>query len=50
MLMEKFWTNYNSHTLYQFIRGGGGGLWPLMFAGPNKSDCNFIPDAISNNE
>ena len=30
--------------------GWGEGIWLFMFAGPNKSDCNFIPDAISNNE
>ena len=28
-------------------RGGGGSIRHLMFAGPNKSDGNFIPDAIN---
>ena len=31
-------------------RGGAGVIWLLMFAGPNKSDYNFIPDAINKRE
>ena len=30
--------------------GGGGVIRLLMFAGPDKSDYNFIPDAIDERE
>ena len=47
IVFMEFWTSCTSHTLHQFIRGGGGGIWLLMLDGPNKSDCNLIPDAIN---
>ena len=32
------------------VFGGGGVIRLLMFAGPNKLDYNFIPDAINERE
>ena len=36
-----------SYTPPIYSEWGGGGIRLLIFAGPNKSDCNFIPGAIN---
>ena len=39
-----------SYTPPNYPGWGGGVIRLLMFAGPNKSDYNFIPDAINERE